>query len=63
MRDIFSAMKTSFTLRLYVRSEVRKAFFAYCCVMVEPPCWMLPPPRTLVSRARAMPRGLMPGSV
>ena len=63
MRVIFSAMKTSFTLRVYVRSEVRKAFLAYCWVMVEPPCWTFPPPRTLVSSARAMPFGLMPGSL
>ena len=62
MRLIFSAMKTSLIFRLKVRSWVRKAFLAYCWVMLEPPC-STPPPRTLANSARAMPRGLMPGSV
>ncbi len=59
---IFSAMNTSFTLRVYVRCWVRNAFFAYCWVMVDPP-WETPPPFTLVNSARRMPLTLTPGSL
>ena len=55
------ARKSSWNLRLNVWSAVRKAFFTYCWVIVEPP-WV-EPPVTLFQAARMMPVKLMPGSV
>ena len=34
----FSESTSSSSLREYVFSEVRKAFFVYCWVIVDPPC-------------------------
>ena len=52
------ASSASFTLRSQDRSCVRKAFFAYCWVMVEPP-WV-DSPVTLFHTARPMPTGEIP---
>jgi hypothetical protein len=52
---------SSLNFRENVRSPLVNWFFTYCWVIVEPPCRS--PPLTLLSAARAMPVGEMPGSV
>ena len=41
-----------------VRSGVKKAVFAYCCVIVEPPWPFKSPDFKLLKSARAIPIGL-----
>ena len=46
-------MINSLILRLMSRLGVKKAVFAYCCVIVDPPC--NDPPRKLFMAARTIP--------
>ena len=51
-------MNASLALRVYVWSEVRKAFFTYCWVIVDPPC--VAPPVRFDQKARRIPVGETP---
>ena len=51
-------MINSFTFLVIVRSGVKKAVFAYCWVMVDPPCAFSDPDFKLLKNARAIPTGL-----
>ena len=51
-------MINSFTFLVIVRSGVKKAVFAYCWVMVEPPWAFSEPDFKLLKAARAIPIGL-----
>ena len=54
----FIAMINSLTFLVMVRSGVKKAVFAYCWVMVEPPWAFSDPDFKLLKNARAIPTGL-----
>ena len=52
------AIINSFTFLVIVRSGVKNAVFAYCCVIVEPPWALSDPDFKLFKNARAIPMGL-----
>ena len=59
LRSSQKASSNSWTLRLRLRSEVRKTFLAICWVSVLPP-WTSLPARKLTYTARAKPTGSRP---
>jgi hypothetical protein len=64
-RDIFVEMTSSLALRTTPprpdRASPTKAFFTYCCVIVDPPCRS--PPKRLFLNARRNPVNEKPGLV
>jgi hypothetical protein len=64
-RDILVEMTSSLALRTSPprpeRASPTKAFFTYCCVMVDPPCRS--PPKRLFLNARRKPLKEKPGLV